>query len=220
MMVSNILRGDIFYIKSGMTGKTGSEQGANRPAIIVSNNTGNYYAPVVEVVYLTTKEKKPMPTHANVMCSIPSVALCEQVHTISKERLGEYIRSCNNEEMDAIDKALIVSLGLYEPNKQEEENHVLEEMRGKLAECEEELERTREENKRLQAKDEESVRLRTETAETIERLTKERNLLKQAPQENTQEEIRILENKNAVLEREKDFYKAQYESLIDRILSK
>ena len=111
----DIKRGDIFYVSKGRSNSYGSEQEAERPAVIVSNDTGNYYAPVVEIVYLTTQEKKPMPTHVDVMCRVPSTALCEQIQTIYKDRLGDYIRSCTDEEMQAIDKALMVSLGLDLP---------------------------------------------------------------------------------------------------------
>lgn len=65
----------------------------------------------VTVVYLTTKEKKWLPTHVPVMCKEKSIALCECVNTVSKERLGDYIRSCTKKEMNAIDKALAIQLG-------------------------------------------------------------------------------------------------------------
>ena len=110
-----IYRGDVFFI-TGSSGRIyGSEQKTYRPAVVVSNNKANKYSPVVEVVYLTSAEKaKYLPTHVDVLCQIPSVALCEQVSSISKERLGTYIRSCTDKEMKAIDKALIISLGLNE----------------------------------------------------------------------------------------------------------
>lgn len=108
-------RGDIFYVKKGLSGTFGVEQDAGRPAVIVSNNTGNKYAGQVEVVYLTTSEKKPMPTHVPVMCHMPSIALCESVFTVDKRRLGEYIRCCSAQEMADIDKALMISLGLETP---------------------------------------------------------------------------------------------------------
>jgi mRNA interferase MazF len=46
------------------------------------------------------------------MCKVPSTALCEQIDTVSKGRLGNYVRKCTDEEMDAIDKALMYSLGI------------------------------------------------------------------------------------------------------------
>lgn len=40
-------RGDIFYVRATET--EGSEQGGDRPAVIVSNDTGNRYAPAEDV---------------------------------------------------------------------------------------------------------------------------------------------------------------------------
>ena len=107
----DILRGDIFYVRKGGVTE-GNEQDAGRPAIIVSNDIGNKHANIVEVVYLTTAEKKPLPTHVNIICKVPSIALCEQIYSVSKERLGELIRTCTDGEMKEIDKALMTSLGI------------------------------------------------------------------------------------------------------------
>ena len=104
-------RGDAFYIEGTMNG-TGSEQAYTRPGIIVSNNMGNQYSKTVEIVYLTTAHKKPLPTHVNVMCEKPSIALCESVFTVDKTRLGTYIGTCTKDEMEQINEALLISLGL------------------------------------------------------------------------------------------------------------
>lgn len=111
MNVLKVYRGDIFYIRK-VDPITGSEQDQGRPAVIVSNDIGNEHANIVEVVYLTTKDKKPMPTHVEVKSNVLSTALCEQITTVSKERLGDFIRQCTYEEMQAIDRALLVSLGI------------------------------------------------------------------------------------------------------------
>lgn len=93
---------------------TGSEQEADRPAIIVSNDTGNKHAPVVEVVYLTTKKKAGLPTHVYIgSAERPSIALCEQIVTVCKSRLARYIGSVTEEEMSRVDKALSKSLGIH-----------------------------------------------------------------------------------------------------------
>lgn len=104
-------RGDIYYVRG--TYGTGSEQRGERPAIIVSNDTGNVHAPVVEVVYLTTKRKTVIPTHVYInSAQRPSIALCEQVVTVCKSRLERYIGSITVAEMRQIDRALSVSLGI------------------------------------------------------------------------------------------------------------
>lgn len=104
-------RGEIYYIADGYT--TGSEQYAGRPAVIVSNDISNERSPVVEIVYLTTKPKMSMPTHVQVYClSKISTALCEQITSVSTDRIGDYAGKCSEQEMAAIDAALCTSLGL------------------------------------------------------------------------------------------------------------
>lgn len=96
-MIQDYCRGDIFFIAEGAY--TGSEQNGGRPGVIVSNDVGNKHSPNVEVVFLTSREKKPMPTHVEVLCKVPSTALCENIQTVSKERLDSFIRSCTTSEM-------------------------------------------------------------------------------------------------------------------------
>lgn len=104
-------RGEIFFINEGES--SGNEQGGARPGIIVSNDVGNKHAPIVEVVYLTSREKKLMPTHVRIKSSpIPSIALCEQIETVYKKRIGKYLAKATMDEMKQIDKALAVSIGL------------------------------------------------------------------------------------------------------------
>ena len=110
-MDNQIRRGEIYYIYADE--HTGSEQSGGRPAVVVSNDTGNLYAPVIEVVYLTTSIKKPMPTHVEIQSALrPSIALCEQIHTVDKERVGDYAGQLTADELRSIDNALRVSLGL------------------------------------------------------------------------------------------------------------
>lgn len=106
-----ILRGEIYYVYP--SGGVGSEQTAGRPAIVVSNDKANKYSPVIEMVYLTTQEKTSLPTHVDITSAErPSIALCEQVHSVSKSRLGGFIAKCTDGEMAMIDGALCVSLGI------------------------------------------------------------------------------------------------------------
>lgn len=104
-------RGDIYYVHKGTV--TGSEQEGGRPAVIVSNDSNNRHSDVVEVVFLTTRPKTALPTHVSVKTSkYPSTALCEQINSISKERMGDYIGRLTTEELDEINEALLSSLGI------------------------------------------------------------------------------------------------------------
>ena len=63
--MDDIRRGEIFYIARG--GATnGSEQFADRPAVVVSNDENNKHSGVIEVVYMTTQPKTDLPTHVTV----------------------------------------------------------------------------------------------------------------------------------------------------------
>lgn len=106
-------RGQIYYVYPRGYDYTGSEQGGGRPAIIVSNDVGNEFSRVVEVVFLTTREKKPLPTHVKI-CSArcPSTALCEQIETVDKERIGNYINEVTQAELKGIEKAILISLDI------------------------------------------------------------------------------------------------------------
>lgn len=104
-------RGDMFFVTRRGDDSIGAEMRSGRPAIIVSNDISNKFSDVVEVVFLTSREKKELPTHVQVVGKVLSTALCEQINTVSKARLGNFIRSCTDEEMANIDKALMESLG-------------------------------------------------------------------------------------------------------------
>ena len=110
--MKKVKRGDIYYIAP--TGvRSGSEQRGYRPAVILSNNANNLFSPVIEIVYLTKQEKHEIPTHVPISSSIYySTALCEQIMTVDKKRLNNYIGHCTKEELEAIDDACMVSLDL------------------------------------------------------------------------------------------------------------
>ena len=84
-------RGEIYYVLPEGC-EIGSEQHSGRPGIIVSNDQNNKYSSTLEVVYLTTKEKKPLPTHIHIETArLPSTAICEQVFTVDKLRMNDYL---------------------------------------------------------------------------------------------------------------------------------
>ena len=114
-MELNIHRGDVFYIQ-GPGYCVGSEMPKTRPAVVVSNEKNNIYAPLVEIVYLTTAEKKPLPTHVPItIYGRKNTVLCESVYTVSKERIGSYLCTLDSDEMALVDAALLISLGLSAP---------------------------------------------------------------------------------------------------------
>jgi len=125
-MSYDIKRGDIFYIdRFGV--QTGNEQIPGRPGIVVSNDLNNKYSGTVEVVYLTTQPKAELATHVTIRSSQKvSTALCEQVTTVSVERLGDWVATCTADEMFEIDIALLKSLDINIPELKKQLNAKLE----------------------------------------------------------------------------------------------
>lgn len=110
--MDKIRRGDIVYVeKYGST--AGSEQYADRPALVISNDKCNIHSDVIEVVYLTTAPKTDLPTHVKIR-STPkeSTALCEQITSVSKLRVKNFMCAASAEEMTQMDIALLISLDL------------------------------------------------------------------------------------------------------------
>lgn len=135
-----VYRGEIYYVERGKF-KGESSCDASRPAIIVSNNAGNKHSQNVEIVYLTSQANKDLPTHVDVMCKVPSVALCEQVYTIHKDKLMSFIRRCTDKEMEAVDSALMISLGLKESQKEQDNSSevLIHDLETKLAQAQVEI---------------------------------------------------------------------------------
>ena len=103
-------RGEIYYIKNDNS--VGCEQRGIRPAVIVGNDLGNKYSPVLLVVYFTLQHKKALSTHVYVREH--GTALCEQIFTIDKARVLQKKGECTSSDMERINKALRISLGMEE----------------------------------------------------------------------------------------------------------
>ena len=107
-----IKRGQIYY--ADLSPVQGSEQGGLRPVLIVQNDVGNKYAPTTIVVPLTTRmTKHKLPTHYLTSATgVLSIVLCEQVRTADKSRLKEYVCTLPPADMDKVNKALAISVGI------------------------------------------------------------------------------------------------------------
>ncbi len=113
-----IHRGDIYY--ADLRPVVGSEQGGVRPVLIIQNDIGNKHSPTVICAAITSQmNKAKLPTHIEILSedyglSKDSVILLEQVRTVDKKRLKEKIGRLDDEQMDLVNDALIISLGLPE----------------------------------------------------------------------------------------------------------
>ena len=111
-----IQRGDIYY--ADLTPTTGSEQGGIRPVLIIQNDVGNHHSPTVIAAAITGYVKgRRQPTHVRLQgasCGLfrDSTVLLEQLRTLDKSRLDEYMGSVGEDKMREVDAALNVSVGL------------------------------------------------------------------------------------------------------------
>lgn len=106
-------KGKIFYVNNGSREQVGSETRKDRPAVIVSCNANNKHSSVLEMVFLTTQPKADLPTHVTIRSTgRVSTALCEQPTPVSVERLNNYLGEVTDAEMQNIDVALLIGLGI------------------------------------------------------------------------------------------------------------
>jgi mRNA interferase MazF len=187
--MDDIRRGEIFYIARG--GATnGSEQFADRPAVVVSNDENNKHSGVIEVVYMTTQPKTDLPTHVTVRSTGRlSTVLCEQVSSVSTDRVNNYIGQVSEQEMKNIDIALMISLQLSGGGKTSKQY-----------------------NETIQ-KQQEEIEYYRNKIQAMQQSLEEKETEK--PQEAAGEASETVVR----LETERDTYKALYEQLFERMLN-
>ena len=109
-------RGDIYY--ANMEPHVGSEQGGERPVVVLQNDKGNKHSSTIIIATLTSRvDRKPsLPTHVlldqNPGLKVPSIVQLEQIFTIDKRRVQRFAGQTSSEEMERIETALKISLGM------------------------------------------------------------------------------------------------------------
>ena len=118
-MRSRIRRGDIYYVD--LPKGIGSEQFGARPVLIIQNDIGNMFSPTTIVAAITSfkPSKHTLPTHVMLEdeCGLSglSIVLLEQIFTVDKQRLEQYIGSVKDDEMmSRINRALGYSIDLID----------------------------------------------------------------------------------------------------------
>ena len=97
----------------------GSVQGGTRPAVVISNDKGNKFSPVLIVVPLTSRVKKFMPTHHTIEPSMinglskTSIALAEQIITVGKDMVRNIVGTLDEIDINFINRKVMTSLALF-----------------------------------------------------------------------------------------------------------
>ena len=108
-----MIRGEVWWVNFGPG--MGGEIQKGRPAIIVSNNASNKHLNRVQVVPLTTKTDRLFSCEAYVMvrgkkCKV----LGNQLMTASKLRLLNRVCRLSDSEINNVERAIAIQLGLSE----------------------------------------------------------------------------------------------------------
>lgn len=112
-----IKRGEIYWVNLDPT--VSSEIQKKRPALVVSNDIGNHYSPLVTIVPISSSIHKPYPFEVLIEAGDggikkQSLAKANQVRTIDKQRIvGPAIGpSVGDATLKKVEQALRIHLGL------------------------------------------------------------------------------------------------------------
>jgi mRNA interferase MazF len=99
-------RGHIFRVNLEPT-KGGEQQGTARPCVILSITPLNAKLRQVGVVPLSTSARALPPVVVSVpSAGVSSVALCHQLRTIDKVRIGKHLGELSASDLTAIENAV------------------------------------------------------------------------------------------------------------------
>lgn len=110
----NYRRGDLYL--ANLNPYKGNEQGGIRPVVVTSNNAGNFFSDILNILPVTTELKKTkQPTHYVLQYTKAldkkSMVIAEQPRTISKCRIIKYLGKVDSRDMARIDDCIRIQNG-------------------------------------------------------------------------------------------------------------
>lgn len=198
--MNDLHRGEIYYISRGVA-SYGHEQQADRPAVIVSNEKNNENSGAVEVVYLTTQPKTDLPTHTVIRSTgRVSTVLCEQIVSVSVDRIAGYIGQVSEQEQKNIDIALMISLQLDGNMKiSKKYNETIKEQQEEIDHLKTEIEEMEKDRKELIEQVNQYAAANAEKNKKVEQSASQESMIR--------------------LETERDTFKQLYESLLTKVMA-
>lgn len=115
--LSKVRRGCIYVVDFDPV--KGSEQGKKRPALVIQNNLGNLTSTTTIVMAISSRvPTKAYPMHVTLPAEIlgkPGIIMCEQIRTVSLERVeGRVLAELSPEMMQQVEQAIYHQLGFSE----------------------------------------------------------------------------------------------------------
>lgn len=109
--MTHIKRGEVYWVNFDPS--LGGEIQKTRPAVIISNNAANAVLNRLQVIPITSKADRLYPGEALIEVNGERrKAMGDQLTTLSKVRLGNRLGEISSEDMERIEAAVMLQLGL------------------------------------------------------------------------------------------------------------